>query len=58
MRFQQGLPWDTVELHFDNCVIPGRNLLGAEGEGFKIAMRTLDRGRNTLTNQIKSLGIQ
>ncbi len=38
----------TVEIHFDNCVIPGGNLLGAEGEGFKIAMRTLDRGRNTL----------
>jgi alkylation response protein AidB-like acyl-CoA dehydrogenase len=33
---------DIVELKFDNCFIPGENLLGRVGEGFKIAMKTLD----------------
>src|SRR5438270_3170230 len=33
----------TGELAFDGCRIPAANLLGAEGEGFKIAMRILDR---------------
>jgi alkylation response protein AidB-like acyl-CoA dehydrogenase len=32
----------TVALHFNDCVIPAEQRLGAEGEGFKIAMRTLD----------------
>ena len=38
----------TVEIQFDNCRIPGDKLLGTEGEGFKVAMQTLDRGRLTL----------
>jgi acyl-CoA dehydrogenase len=33
---------DLVELEFDHCVIPPENLLGKVGEGYKIAMRTLD----------------
>jgi alkylation response protein AidB-like acyl-CoA dehydrogenase len=33
------------ELIFENCRIPAANLLGKEGEGFKIAMGTLDCGR-------------
>jgi alkylation response protein AidB-like acyl-CoA dehydrogenase len=33
------------ELIFENCRIPAGNLLGKEGEGFKIAMSTLDSGR-------------
>lgn len=33
------------ELIFDNCRIPAANLLGKEGDGFKIAMSTLDSGR-------------
>ncbi|WP_375427801.1 acyl-CoA dehydrogenase family protein [uncultured Sphingomonas sp.] len=33
------------DVHFDNVVVPAANRLGAEGEGFKIAMRVLDRGR-------------
>ena len=36
---------DTSELIFENCRIPGANLIGKEGEGFKIAMATLDVGR-------------
>jgi alkylation response protein AidB-like acyl-CoA dehydrogenase len=32
----------TVALHFSDCEIPVTNRLGAEGEGFKLAMRTLD----------------
>jgi len=32
----------TVALHFTDCAIPAAQRLGAEGEGFKIAMATLD----------------
>ncbi|MDX6369129.1 MAG: hypothetical protein QOG93_631, partial [Gaiellaceae bacterium] len=35
----------TGELFFNDCRVPAANLLGAEGEGFKIAMRILDRSR-------------
>jgi alkylation response protein AidB-like acyl-CoA dehydrogenase len=35
----------TYELIFQDCRIPAENLLGSEGEGFKIAMWTLDGGR-------------
>lgn len=35
----------TMELVFDNCRIPKENLLGNLGDGFKIAMVTLDYGR-------------
>ncbi|MDX5985912.1 acyl-CoA dehydrogenase family protein [Sphingomonas echinoides] len=35
----------VADVHFDDVVVPGENRLGAEGEGFKIAMRVLDRGR-------------
>ncbi len=33
------------DVYFDNVPVPAANRLGAEGEGFKIAMRVLDRGR-------------
>jgi alkylation response protein AidB-like acyl-CoA dehydrogenase len=36
---------DTSALTFDNVRIPGENLIGIEGEGFKQALRVLDGGR-------------
>src|SRR5579859_3808677 len=45
----------TGELAFDDCRIPAANLLGAEGDGFKIAMRILDRSRPGVAAQ--ALGI-
>jgi alkylation response protein AidB-like acyl-CoA dehydrogenase len=35
----------TGEVFFNDCRVPAANLLGEEGEGFKIAMRILDRSR-------------
>lgn len=35
----------TCDVIFDGCRIPAATLLGAENEGFRVAMRTLDRGR-------------
>jgi alkylation response protein AidB-like acyl-CoA dehydrogenase len=45
----------TGELAFDDLRIPAANLLGVEGEGFKIAMRILDRSRPGVAAQ--ALGI-
>ncbi|MBD0380218.1 acyl-CoA dehydrogenase [Paenibacillus sedimenti] len=45
----------TMEIVFDNCRVPAENLLGKEGEGFTIAMRSLDGGRNGIAAQ--ALGI-
>ncbi|MBA3825194.1 MAG: acyl-CoA dehydrogenase family protein [Ktedonobacterales bacterium] len=45
----------TGELVMEDCVIPAENLLGREGEGFKIAMMTLDRTRPGVAAQ--ALGI-
>ncbi len=45
----------TCELVFENCVVPKENLLGEEGQGFKIAMMTLDGGRIGIAAQ--ALGI-
>jgi len=45
----------TSELLFENARIPAENRLGAEGEGFKIAMTVLDAGRIGIASQ--ALGI-
>jgi alkylation response protein AidB-like acyl-CoA dehydrogenase len=45
----------TGEVFFDGCRIPADNLLGAEGEGFRTAMRVLDRSRPGIAAQ--ALGI-
>ena len=45
----------TMELVFENCRIPLSQLLGEEGQGFKIAMKTLDGGRIGIASQ--ALGI-
>ncbi|UJB65537.1 acyl-CoA dehydrogenase family protein [Acidovorax sp. YS12] len=36
---------DTAQINFDNCRIPAANLIGAEGEGYKIALSALEGGR-------------
>lgn len=41
----------TTEVIFDNCRVPAENLLGEEGQGFIIAMKTLDGGRNGIAAQ-------
>ena len=45
----------TTELVFKNMMVPKENLLGKEGQGFKIAMQTLDGGRIGIAAQ--ALGI-
>lgn len=40
---QQGA--HVCDLNLDNVAVPPENMLGPEGEGFKVAMRVLDRGR-------------
>ena len=45
----------TCELIFTNCFVPESNVLGKIGEGFKIAMKTLDGGRIGIAAQ--ALGI-
>ncbi len=46
----------TAELVFEDCRIPKDNLLGAPGEGFKVAMATLDGGRIGIAAQAVGIG--
>ena len=46
---------DTTDLLFNDCKVPVENLLGKEGDGFKIAMKALDSGRIGIAAQ--SLGV-
>ncbi|PLR96595.1 acyl-CoA dehydrogenase [Bacillus sp. T33-2] len=41
----------TTEIIFEDCRVPKENVLGSAGEGFKIAMMTLDGGRNGIAAQ-------
>jgi alkylation response protein AidB-like acyl-CoA dehydrogenase len=46
---------DTTDLIFTDCRVPAENLLGAEGDGFRIAMTALDGGRIGIAAQ--SVGV-
>lgn len=45
----------TTELIFEDCAVPTRNLLGKEGDGFKVALMTLNTGRLSVATQ--SIGL-
>lgn len=42
---------DTAQIAFENCEIPAENLLGAEGEGYRIALSNLEGGRIGIASQ-------
>ncbi len=46
----------TAQLFFDNVFVPDECLIGSEGEGFKIAMHTLDGGRIGIASQALGIG--
>jgi alkylation response protein AidB-like acyl-CoA dehydrogenase len=46
---------DTTDLIFENCRVPAENMLGNEGDGFKVAMTALDAGRIGIAAQ--SVGV-
>ena len=46
----------TCELIMENCIVPKENLLGKEGKGFAIAMKTLDGGRIGIASQALGIG--
>jgi alkylation response protein AidB-like acyl-CoA dehydrogenase len=46
---------ETCELYFDDCRIPSENMVGEPGQGFRIAMNTLNGGRIGIASQ--ALGI-
>ena len=46
----------TCDLIFEDCVIPKDRMLGKKGQGFKIAMQTLDGGRIGIASQALGLG--
>ena len=46
----------TCDLIFEDCIIPKDRMLGKKGEGFKIAMKTLDGGRIGIASQALGIG--
>ena len=42
---------DTAQIRFDECRIPAENLIGAEGEGYRIALGGLEGGRIGIASQ-------
>jgi alkylation response protein AidB-like acyl-CoA dehydrogenase len=47
---------NTAELVFSGCRVPADRILGAEGDGFKIAMGVLDRSRPQIASQALGIG--
>ncbi len=47
---------DTRVIHFDNVRVPAAQRLGAEGEGFKVAMKTLDSSRPPIAALATGIG--
>ncbi len=47
---------NTVSLTFEDCEIPAANLLGTEGQGFRLAMTALDGGRIGIASQACGVG--
>ncbi len=56
-RFKKmGLNGSSIsEVHFEDCAVPAGDRLGAEGEGYRIAMRALDSGRIGISAQAVGL---
>ena len=48
---------DTCELYFDNVKVPKENMIGKQGEGFKIALATLDGGRIGIAAQAIGIAV-
>ena len=46
----------TCDLIFEDCIVPKENMLGKEGKGFAIAMKTLDGGRIGIASQALGIG--
>ena len=46
----------SCQIHFEDCRVPVGNRLAGEGEGFKVAMRTLDGGRIGIAAQAVGIG--
>ena len=42
---------DTAQIVFENCAVPAENLLGREGEGYRIALANLEAGRIGIASQ-------
>ncbi|MEN3365196.1 MAG: butyryl-CoA dehydrogenase [Burkholderiales bacterium] len=42
---------DTAQILFENCRIPARNLIGEEGQGYKVALSGLEGGRIGIASQ-------
>ncbi|MBI2891423.1 MAG: acyl-CoA dehydrogenase family protein [Nitrospirae bacterium] len=47
---------NTAEVVFEDCEVPADQMLGREGEGFKVAMQTLDRSRPSIAALAVGLG--
>lgn len=47
---------DTCEIYFDNCRVPAENVIGEVGQGFQIALNTLDGGRIGIASQALGIG--